>query len=71
MCLSGLRAAEYRRSCRARETGRATISRWQSFTPRWDYSDRSLEYLRKALEEGYKDFNNVYKERGIRRVAEG
>ena len=26
------------------------------------YSDRSLEYLRKALEEGYKDFNNVYKE---------
>lgn len=26
------------------------------------YSDRSLEYLRKALEEGYKDFNNVYKD---------
>lgn len=25
-------------------------------------SDRSLEYLRKALEEGYKDFNNVYKD---------
>jgi cytochrome c-type biogenesis protein CcmH/NrfG len=26
------------------------------------YSERSLEYLRKALEEGYKDFNNVYKD---------
>jgi tetratricopeptide (TPR) repeat protein len=25
-------------------------------------SDRSLEYLRKAREEGYKDFNNVYKD---------
>ncbi|HEX4785241.1 MAG TPA: tetratricopeptide repeat protein [Candidatus Sulfotelmatobacter sp.] len=26
------------------------------------YSDRSLEYLRRALEEGYKDFDNVYKD---------
>ncbi len=26
------------------------------------YSDRSLEYLRKAMEEGYKDFNRVYKD---------
>ncbi len=26
------------------------------------YSDRSLEYLRKAMEEGYKDFKNVYKD---------
>jgi tetratricopeptide (TPR) repeat protein len=26
------------------------------------YSERALEYLRKALEEGYKDFNNVYKD---------
>lgn len=26
------------------------------------FSDRSLEYLRKALEEGYKDFKNVYKD---------
>ena len=26
------------------------------------YSERSLEYLRKALEEGYKDFKNVYKD---------
>jgi tetratricopeptide (TPR) repeat protein len=26
------------------------------------FSDRSLEYLRKAKEEGYKDFNNVYKD---------
>jgi len=26
------------------------------------YSDRSLEYLKKALEEGYKDFNNGYKD---------
>ena len=26
------------------------------------YSERSLEYLKKALEEGYKDFNNVYKD---------
>src|SRR5580704_5214552 len=26
------------------------------------FSERSLEYLRKALEEGYKDFNNVYKD---------
>jgi tetratricopeptide (TPR) repeat protein len=26
------------------------------------YSDRSLEYLKKALEEGYKDFNSVYKD---------
>jgi tetratricopeptide (TPR) repeat protein len=25
-------------------------------------SDRSLEYLKKAMEEGYKDFNNVYKD---------
>jgi len=25
-------------------------------------SDRSLQYLRKAMEEGYKDFNNVYKD---------
>lgn len=25
-------------------------------------TDRSLEYLRKALEEGYKDINNVYKD---------
>jgi tetratricopeptide (TPR) repeat protein len=24
------------------------------------YSERSLEYLRKAMEEGYKDFNHVY-----------
>lgn len=24
--------------------------------------DQSLEYLRKAMEEGYKDFNNVYKD---------
>jgi len=27
---------------------------------RMGYSDRSLEYLRKAMEEGYKDFKNVY-----------
>lgn len=26
------------------------------------YSDRSLEYLKKALEEGYKDFDKVYKD---------
>jgi hypothetical protein len=26
------------------------------------YSDRSLEYLKKALELGYKDFNSVYKD---------
>ncbi len=26
------------------------------------FSDRSLEYLRKAREEGYKDFKNVYKD---------
>ena len=26
------------------------------------YSDRSLEYLRKAREEGYKDFKDVYKD---------
>lgn len=26
------------------------------------FSDRSLEYLKKAKEEGYKDFNNVYKD---------
>lgn len=26
------------------------------------YSQRSLEYLRKAMEDGYKDFKNVYKD---------
>jgi tetratricopeptide (TPR) repeat protein len=26
------------------------------------FSDRSLEYLRKAMEENYKDFNDVYKD---------
>jgi len=26
------------------------------------FSDRSLEYLRKAMEEGYKDLKNVYKD---------
>jgi hypothetical protein len=27
------------------------------------FSDRSLEYLRKAMEEGYKDFyKNIYKD---------
>ncbi len=26
------------------------------------FSDRSLEYLRKAMEEGYKNFKNVYKD---------
>jgi tetratricopeptide (TPR) repeat protein len=26
------------------------------------FAERSLEYLRKAMEEGYKDFNNVYKD---------
>ncbi len=26
------------------------------------YSDRSLEYLRKAMEENYKDFKNVYRD---------
>jgi tetratricopeptide (TPR) repeat protein len=26
------------------------------------FSDRSLEYLKKAMEEGYKDFKNVYKD---------
>ncbi len=26
------------------------------------YSDRSLEYLKKALEDGYKDFKSVYKD---------
>ena len=26
------------------------------------YSDRSLEYLRKAIEEGYKEYKNVYKD---------
>jgi hypothetical protein len=26
------------------------------------FSDRSLEYLRKAIEEGYKDLRNVYKD---------
>jgi len=26
------------------------------------YADRSLEYLRKAIEDGYKDFKNVYKD---------
>ena len=26
------------------------------------FSDRSFEYLRKAMEEGYKDFKNVYKD---------
>jgi tetratricopeptide (TPR) repeat protein len=33
-------------------------------------ADRSLEYLRKALEEGYKSINNVYKDEefsGIRK----
>ncbi len=35
------------------------------------YSDRSLEYLRKAMEEGYKDFNNVYKDEEFADVAEG
>ena len=25
-------------------------------------SDRSLHYLKKAMEEGYKDINNVYKD---------
>ena len=25
-------------------------------------TDRSLEYLKKAMEDGYKDFNNVYKD---------
>jgi hypothetical protein len=25
-------------------------------------SERSLEYLKKAMEEGYKDFKNVYKD---------
>jgi tetratricopeptide (TPR) repeat protein len=29
---------------------------------RMGYSERSLEYLRKAMEEGYKDFKNVYKD---------
>jgi len=29
---------------------------------RMGYSDRSLEYLRKAMEDGYKDFKNVYKD---------
>ena len=26
------------------------------------FSDRSLEYLRKAMEEGYKDIGNVYQD---------
>ena len=26
------------------------------------FSDRSFEYLKRAMEEGYKDFNNVYKD---------
>jgi len=26
------------------------------------FSDRSLEYLRKAMEDGYKDMKNVYKD---------
>ena len=34
------------------------------------FSDRSLEYLKKAMEEGYKDFKNVYKDAGIRRAAQ-
>ena len=29
---------------------------------RMGYSDRSLEYLRKAMEENYKDFKNVYRD---------
>lgn len=29
---------------------------------RMGYSERSLEYLRKAMEEGYKDFKNVYRD---------
>ena len=29
---------------------------------RMGYSERSLEYLRKAMEDGYKDFKNVYKD---------
>jgi hypothetical protein len=26
------------------------------------FADRSLEYLRRAMEEGYKDYKNVYKD---------
>jgi hypothetical protein len=26
------------------------------------YSEQSIEYLRKAMEEGYKDFKDVYKD---------
>jgi hypothetical protein len=33
-----------------------------SCTPRTGVSDRSLHYLKKALEEGYKDIKDVYKD---------
>ena len=71
MCLSEHRAAECRRSCPARKIGRATTITVAKLYAKMGFSDRSLEYLRKAMEEGYKDFKNVYKDTEFADLAQG
>ena len=44
------------------DRARLRLHRGQALCQDGTDSDRSLEYLRKAMEAGYKDFNNVYKD---------
>ncbi len=53
---------ECRRRCRLRRTGRTSTTCWPGFTPRAGVTDRSLQYLRRAMEEGYKGIDDVYKD---------
>ncbi len=49
-------------SCRPLRTGRASTTSSRNFAPSEATADRSLQYLRRALEEGYKGIDNVYKD---------
>ena len=56
------RAAESWRSFLLPKTVPATIMFSPSCTPEAGAPERSLHYLKKAMEEGYKDIKNVYKD---------
>ena len=60
-CLSGVRGAGCRPNSQPRRSSPLRLHRGEAYA-KMGYSDRSLEYLRKAMEEGYKDFKNVYKD---------
>ena len=61
-CLSAVREAACRRNCPAPKIVPDMTTPWQSLYAKMGLSEQSLEYLRKAMEDGYKDLKNVYRD---------